>query len=67
MLGEFGLTLPDQAEIRVWDSTAEVRYLVLPVRPSGTEGWTEGQLAGLVTRDSMIGVGVPRAPTGDRT
>ena len=66
VLGEFGLTLPDQAEVRVWDSTAEVRYLVLPVRPSGTKGWTEEQLAELVTRDSMIGVGVPRAPAGDR-
>ena len=66
MLSEFGLTLPDQTEIRVWDSTAEVRYLVLPVRPSGTEGWTEEQLAELVTRDSMIGVGVPRTPAGDR-
>ena len=50
----------------MWDSTAEVRYLVLPVRPAGTEGWTEEQLAELVTRDSMIGTGVPRAPAGDR-
>lgn len=66
VLGEFGLTLPDHADIRVWDSTAEVRYLVLPVRPSNTEGWTEEQLAELVTRDSMIGVAVPHAPAGDR-
>ena len=65
VLREFGLSLPDQAEIRVWDSTAEVRYLVLPVRPAGTEGWTEEKLAELVTRDSMIGTGMPRAPGGD--
>ena len=66
MLREFGLSLPDHAEIRVWDSTAEVRYMVLPLRPAGTEGWTEERLAELVTRDSMIGTGVPRAPGGDR-
>ena len=64
VLREFGVTLPDQAEIRVWDSTAEVRYLVLPERPTGTEGWTEEQLAALVTRDSMIGTGLPRASGG---
>ena len=51
VLAEFGVTLPDDVEIRVWDSTAEVRYMVLPTRPSGTEGWTEEQLAMLVTRD----------------
>ena len=56
VLAEFGLTLPDNVEIRVWDSTAEIRYLVLPQRPPGTEGMTEAELAGLVTRDSMIGV-----------
>ena len=49
-------------EIRVWDSTAEIRYLVLPLRPGGTEGWSEQRLAGLVTRDSMIGTGLPKAP-----
>ena len=66
VLREFGLTVPEQSEIRVWDSTAEVRYLVLPERPAGTEGWSEEQLAELVTRDSMIGTGLPRAPAGDR-
>ena len=60
-LGEFGVTLPDDVEIRVWDSTAEVRYLVLPERPVGTEGLSEDELALLVTRDSMIGVGLPKA------
>ena len=56
VLRDFGLTLPDETEIRVWDSTAEVRYLVLPERPAGTESTSEQQLASLVTRDSMIGV-----------
>jgi nitrile hydratase subunit alpha len=56
VLQEFGTTLPENAEIRVWDSTAEVRYLVLPERPQGTEGLTEEQLAALVTRDAMVGV-----------
>lgn len=55
VLKEFGLTLPEDVEVRVWDSTAELRYLVLPERPAGTETWTEEQLADLVTRDSMIG------------
>ena len=59
VLAEFGLSLSDDVEIRVWDSTAEVRYLVLPERPSGTEGLSEDALAELVTRDSMIGVGKP--------
>ena len=63
VLSEFGVTLPDQTEIHVWDSTAEVRYMVLPARPAGTEGWTEEQLAQLVTRDSMIGTGMPASPT----
>lgn len=62
VLAEFGVALPAQREIRVWDSTAEVRYLVIPQRPEGTDGWSEEQLAGLVTRDSMIGTGLPRAP-----
>ena len=57
VLKEFGLELPEHVKIRVWDSTAEVRYLVLPERPAGTEGMSEEQLAALVTRDSMIGVG----------
>jgi nitrile hydratase len=56
VLREFGLELPEEVEIRVWDSTAEIRYLVLPERPSGTEQLTEDQLAALVTRNSMIGV-----------
>jgi nitrile hydratase len=60
VLAEFGVTLPADVEIRVWDSTAEVRYLVLPQRPSGTDGLTEEQLAAIVTRDAMIGVGLPR-------
>ena len=56
VLREFGLEVPEEVEIRVWDSTAEVRYLVLPERPAGTEGMTEEELAALVTRDSMVGV-----------
>jgi nitrile hydratase len=56
VLREFGLEVPDDIEVRVWDSTAELRYLVLPERPSGTESLTEEALAALVTRDSMIGV-----------
>ena len=62
VLAEFGVTLPPETEVRVWDSTAEVRYLVVPQRPAGTEGWSEEQLAELVTRDSMIGVGLPLTP-----
>ena len=62
VLAEFDVTLPDDVDIRVWDSTAEVRYLVIPHRPAGTDGWSEQQLAELVTRDSMIGVGRPRDP-----
>jgi nitrile hydratase subunit alpha len=62
VLSEFGVTLPAGTEIRVWDSTAEVRYLVLPMRPPGTEGLGEEELAALVTRDSMIGTGLPLAP-----
>ncbi len=60
VLAEFGLELPDDVEIRVWDSSAEMRYLVLPMRPEGSEGMSEQELAGLVTRDCMIGVAVPR-------
>jgi nitrile hydratase subunit alpha len=62
VLADFGVTLPADREIRVWDSTAEIRYLVLPERPAGTDGWSEGRLAALVTRDSMIGTGLPRSP-----
>ena len=60
VLAEFGLELPDGVEIRVWDSSADLRYLVLPMRPDGTEGMGEDELAELVTRDCMIGVAVPR-------
>lgn len=65
VLDEFGVTLPEETEIKVWDSTAEVRYLVIPQRPSGTEGWSEDQLAELVTRDSMIGTGLANSPEPD--
>jgi nitrile hydratase subunit alpha len=61
VLREFGLELPDEVEIRVWDSSAEVRYLVVPMRPAGTDGLTEEALSALVTRDCMIGTAVPRA------
>jgi len=59
VLAEFGVTLPSETTVRVWDSTAETRFIVLPMRPDGTEGWTEEQLAEIVGRDCMIGVGVP--------
>jgi nitrile hydratase subunit alpha len=62
VLKDFGVTLPPETEIRVWDSTAETRFMVLPMRPPGTEGWSEERLAGLVTRDSMIGTGLAKRP-----
>ncbi len=62
VLREFGHELPNDVEICVWDSTAEVRYLVLPMRPAGTEGWAIERLEALVTRDAMIGTGFPREP-----
>jgi nitrile hydratase len=62
VLAEFGVHLPASTSIRVWDSTAEVRYLVIPQRPAGTEGWSEEALAALVTRDAMIGTGLARNP-----
>ncbi len=62
VLSEFGVNLPESTKIRVWDSTAELRYLVLPKRPKGTEGWSEERLASIVTRDSMIGTGLPVEP-----
>jgi nitrile hydratase len=62
VLAEFGTTLPRDVEVRVVDSTADLRYLVLPMRPAGTEGWSEDRLAALVTRDSMIGVTTPVVP-----
>ncbi len=62
VLKDFGVTLPEDTEIRVWDSTAETRFIVLPMRPAGTEGWSEEKLADLVTRDSMVGTGQPLRP-----
>jgi nitrile hydratase len=62
VLAEFGVVLPEDTEVRVWDSTAELRYLVVPMRPPGTEDWSEDRLAPLVTRDSMIGTGLALAP-----
>ncbi|TPL95524.1 nitrile hydratase subunit alpha [Mesorhizobium sp. B2-3-12] len=65
VLEEFGLTLPKDRKIRVWDSTAELRYLVVPMRPKGTDGWSEEQLAGLVSRDAMIGTALAKEPEGE--
>jgi nitrile hydratase len=62
VLADFGIELPKETEIRVWDSTAETRFLVVPMRPAGTEDWSEERLADLVTRDSMIGTGLARSP-----
>jgi len=62
VLADFNVTLPDDRRIRVWDSTAETRFMVIPLRPDGTAGWDEEQLTKLVTRDSMIGTGLPRQP-----
>lgn len=62
VLAEFGVSLPEETKLRVWDSTAELRYLVVPLRPEGTEGFTEAELADLVTRDSMIGTGLALQP-----
>jgi nitrile hydratase len=62
VLADFGITLAKDIDIRVWDSTAETRFMVLPMRPADTEGWSEEQLAELVTRDSMIGTGLPTQP-----
>jgi nitrile hydratase len=62
VLADFGVTLPGDTEIRVWDSTAETRFLVLPMRPPGTDGWSAERLADLVTRDSMIGTGLALEP-----
>jgi nitrile hydratase subunit alpha len=63
VLADFGVALPAETEIRVWDSTAETRYLVVPMRPPETEGWSEVQLAALITRDCMIGAGLPKKPS----
>ncbi len=62
VLVDFGVSLPPETEIRIWDSTAETRFIVLPMRPAGTEGWSEERLTDLVTRDSMIGTGLAKAP-----
>ena len=62
VLAEFGVVLPEGTEVRVWDSTAEIRYLVVPMRPPGTEDWPQERLAGLVTRDAMIGTGLALSP-----
>src|SRR5438128_771130 len=62
VLADFGVVLPATTEIRVWDSTAETRFLVLPMRPVGTDGWGEDRLATLITRDCMIGTGLARRP-----
>ena len=63
VLAEFGVKLPPESEIRIWDSTAETRFLVVPMRPAGTDGWSEDELARLVTRDSMVGTGLPLSPS----
>ena len=62
VLADFGVSLPANTEIRVWDATAETRFIVVPPRPAGTEGWSEERLATLITRDCMIGTGLPRRP-----
>ena len=62
VLAEFGVTLPEETALQVWDSTAEIRYLVIPERPQGTDGFSENALADLVTRDSMIGCGLAKMP-----
>ena len=64
VLREMGLDLPADVDVRVWDSSSEVRYMVLPARPPGTEGWSEARLADLVTRDTLIGVARPRVADG---
>ena len=66
VLNDFGIDLPKDTEVRVWDSTAETRFIVLPMRPAGTEGWSADKLADLVTRDSMIGTGLALNP-GQKT
>jgi nitrile hydratase len=65
VLREFGTEIPDDWELRVHDSTADMRYMVLPPRPAATEGWSEEQLAGLVTRDCLIGVSLPKQPSAE--
>ena len=67
VLREFGLELPTSVRVNVWDSSSDLRYMVLPERPAGTEGWSEEELVALVTRDCMIGVARPQAPAGARS
>ena len=62
VLADFGVSLPAGTDIRIWDSTAETRFLVVPMRPTGTDGWSEEHLTALVTRDSMVGTGLPKSP-----
>jgi len=62
VLAEFGVTLPEGTAVKVWDSTAEIRYLVIPMRPEDSDGLSEDELAALITRDSMVGTGLPRTP-----
>jgi nitrile hydratase len=62
VLRDFEVELSPDTEIRVWDSTSEIRYLVVPMRPENTDGWSEDELSALVTRDSMIGTGLPKRP-----
>jgi nitrile hydratase len=62
VLADFGVVLPKDMQIRVWDSTAETRFIVVPMRPAGSDAWNEEQLAALVTRDCMVGTGLPKAP-----
>jgi nitrile hydratase len=64
VLAEFGLELPEEVVVNVWDSSSDLRYMVLPERPAGTEGWSEEELVPLVTRDCMIGVARPQVPAG---
>jgi nitrile hydratase len=67
VLEEFGVTMPDDVSVNVWDSSSDLRYMVLPVRPPGTEDWTEEQLAAIVSRDSMIGVARLQLPAAARS
>ncbi|MGY2492248.1 nitrile hydratase subunit alpha [Cupriavidus sp. CP313] len=66
VLSELGLDLPESVQIKMWDTTADTRYFVVPVRPDGTDGWTEEELAAIVTQDCMIGVANPVVPQGGR-
>ena len=65
MLKEFGTILPDTVTVRVHDSNADMRYVVIPMRPAGTEGWTESELADILTRDTLVGVTVPQVRARD--